>query len=357
MDSDDGSREDDDDGGGEKPEWRPATPRDGDGRFSVRWFDADRTDRALSFEEALGSEPTGRQLLWIDVSGDLREEDAAALAERFSLDGATRRALVRPAALPLLALHGGFIHLRLATEPDPAHPEDAPWLDIVAAPNVVISHHQAPIRVLAGLDERIKSDTTVGLLDSGTFAAGMLDAAVTSYFRAVDAIEDEVDRMDARSLRGPGGNELLDELVRLRRRIARLRRLLTEHRELFAGLAAADFAHEADSDDTADTAALFQAVAGRFESAIGAVEDSREVLLGSFDVFMTRTAQRTNEIMKVLALATVLLLPGSLIAGLLGMNVDVPLAKDDPRIFWAVIGAVLLIALAILGVARRRRWL
>jgi len=49
---------------------------------------------------------------------------------------------------------------------------------------------------------------------------------------------------------------------------------------------------------------------------------------------MTRTAQRTNDVMKVLALATVLLLPGSLIAGLLGMNVIVPLDKDSPLSFW-----------------------
>ena len=337
---------------------RSAVPAgEGDQRFSARWFDADRTDRALGFDEALAADPTRRHLLWIDVSGVLREDEATALAERFHLDATTRGELVRAAARPRLALHGDYVHIRLAVEPDPSRPDSAPWLDIIAAPNVVISRHDGPVRFLAGMDERIKKDTTVGLLDSGTFAAGMVDSAVTTYFQAVDAIEDEVDRLDARSLRDPRGNELLDELVRLRRRIARLRRLLTEHRELFAGLASADFAHVADSDDTADTAGLFQSVAGRFESAIGAVEDSREVLLGSFDVFMTRTAQRTNEIMKVLALATVLLLPGSLIAGLLGMNVDVPLPKDDPRIFWAVAGAVLLLALAILGVAWRRRWL
>ena len=90
---------------------------------------------------------------------------------------------------------------------------------------------------------------------------------------------------------------------------------------------------------------------------MGAVEASREALLGSFDVFMTRTAQRTNEVMKVLTLATVLLLPGSLIAGLLGMNVVVPLGKDDPLSFWFVVIAIGVLALAIVAAARLRRWL
>jgi magnesium transporter len=96
---------------------------------------------------------------------------------------------------------------------------------------------------------------------------------------------------------------------------------------------------------------------GRFEGAIGAVEDSREALLGSFDVFMSRTAQRTNEVMKVLTLTTVLLLPGSMIAGLLGMNVIVPLNKDDPVSFWIVVVAIAVLAIAIIAVARARRWL
>ena len=98
-------------------------------------------------------------------------------------------------------------------------------------------------------------------------------------------------------------------------------------------------------------------MAGRFEGTLSAVEDSRDLLIGSFDVFMTRTAQRTNEVMKVLALATVLLLPGSLVAGLLGMNVDVPLPKDSPWSFWAVVAAILVLAIGVLVVARARRWI
>ena len=72
---------------------------------------------------------------------------------------------------------------------------------------------------------------------------------------------------------------------------------------------------------------------------------------------MTRTAQRTNDTMKVLALATVLLLPGSLIAGLLGMNVTVPLAQDNPMSFWIVVVAIAVLATVVLLFARARRWI
>ncbi len=323
-------------------------------RVHVRRFDADRQDEVLAFEDALTSTPTDRQLLWIDFAGAPTAEEIDRLAETFDLDSPTRRSLETAGELPHLAIHGGYLHIRVAAEPHDEQPEEAPWLDIVGGKNVVITHHRNPITFLTDMDERIELDTTFGSLDAGTFISSLLGAAVTSYFRAVDAIEDEVDKLDARSLRHESSEELLDDLVRVRRRIARLRRVLTDHRQLFASLAGAEIAQLTDNPDSAPA---FQAVATRFENAIGAVEDSREVLLGSFEVYMTRTAQRTNDVMKVLALATVLLLPGSLAAGLLGMNVIVPLNKDDPLSFWMVVAGVGLFALLIVAVARAKRWL
>jgi len=156
------------------------------------------------------------------------------------------------------------------------------------------------------------------------------------------------------ALRDKGRRELLEDLVAVRQRIARLRRLLASERDVFASLADADFTEVAGDKESAPA---FQAVAARFEAAFAAVGSARESILGSFDIYMTRTAQRTNDVMKVLALATVLLLPGSLIAGLLGMNVIVPLDKDSPLSFWLVVGGVTLLAVTLLGIARARRWL
>ena len=104
-------------------------------------------------------------------------------------------------------------------------------------------------------------------------------------------------------------------------------------------------------------AAAMAAVATHYAEAMAAVESERDLVLGSFNVYSTLTAQRTNDTMKVLTLVTVLLLPGSLIAGLLGMNVVVPLDKEDPRAFWLVVGCVVILAGIIVAVARRRGWL
>ncbi len=321
--------------------------------YRVRRFDADRTDRIFSFDEALTAHPTKRQLLWIDITGDVSPEDATKLADAFALEPRTRRALESMGGQPEFGVHGNYIHVRVAAEPDAADPTRTPWLDFLAGKNVVISHHQSKVDFLGSIDERIEHDAPFGTLGAGTFLAALLDAAITTYHRAVDAIEDEVDELDTKSLVDPGP-ELLTKLVKVRRRIARLRRLLVDHREVFTWLEALDVGTVAGDPESA---AALHAVNTRFEGAVAAVEDSREVLLGSFEVYMTRTAQRTNDVVKVLTFATILLLPGSLVAGLLGMNVMVPLSKDDPLSFWIVVAGVILFGAAILLVARARRWL
>jgi Mg2+ and Co2+ transporter CorA len=325
------------------------------GGIRARLFDADNPDQRLDRARLFEHRPTERQLLWIDITGDASPEDVRRLAERFELRRSTRAALERTDRDPYVSLHRDYLHVRVAADPSDRNPADTPWLDVIAGPNVVVTEHQREIPFLADLDARIQRDAAAGILSSTAFFTAIVDAAITSYHAAVDAIEDDVDRLDADSLRaGQDRDDLLHDLVRCRRRIARLRRVLADHRGVFTALASPEIGRLLEDDDAAS---MLQGLSSRFDGAMGAVEDARDALLGSFDVYMSRTAQRTNEVMKALTLATVLLLPGSMIAGLLGMNVIVPLDKDNPMSFWLVIGSIIVLAVVILGVARARRWL
>ena len=167
----------------------------------VRRFDADRTDEVLELDDALATPPSERQLLWIDITGPMPEGLVARLTEAFSLDDSTAEALDAAGTRAGLEVHGSYLHVRVAAEPDAAHPRDSPWLAVVAAPNAVITFHERPITFLDDLDDQVQADAAYGLLDSQSFLATLLHVTVTSYHRAVDRIEDDVERLDDRSLR------------------------------------------------------------------------------------------------------------------------------------------------------------
>ena len=80
------------------------------------------------------------------------------------------------------------------------------------------------------------------------------------------------------------------------------------------------------------------------------------MLIGTFDVHMTRTAQRTNDVMRVLTIASVILLPAVVIAGVMGMNFKAPIF-DNPNLFYVVVGLMVALAVGTLLFARSRHWL
>ena len=60
--------------------------------------------------------------------------------------------------------------------------------------------------------------------------------------------------------------------------------------------------------------------------------------------------------MKVLTLTSVILLPGALIAGVMGMNFKVGLF-DNPSFFWVVLGVIVAIGPVAIGLAKRWDWI
>ena len=94
----------------------------------------------------------------------------------------------------------------------------------------------------------------------------------------------------------------------------------------------------------------------RLERAVEAVENLRDLLLGTFDIHMGRAAQDANDVMKVLTLLSAVLLPSVVLAGIMGMNFKLPFF-DEANNFWVVVAAMVSFGFAIVIAARWRRWI
>ena len=71
---------------------------------------------------------------------------------------------------------------------------------------------------------------------------------------------------------------------------------------------------------------------------------------------MGREAQRTNEVMKVLTMVSAVFLPAVVLAGVMGMNFQLPFF-DQPSNFYVVVGVMAATGLGLVLFARWRRWL
>ena len=82
---------------------------------------------------------------------------------------------------------------------------------------------------------------------------------------------------------------------------------------------------ELDLLSTETSAERFDAIERRVAQAMDAAREAKESTRGSFDLLVARLGQRTNDIMKVLTLVTVILLPATVLAGVMGMNFQLDL--------------------------------
>ena len=90
--------------------------------------------------------------------------------------------------------------------------------------------------------------------------------------------------------------------------------------------------------------------------SIPAIEYAVVFDLCALEVYLTVVANRTNEVMKVLTTFSIVLMTGALIAGLYGMNVDLP-GQKSPVIFYVLVGLMTALSGGLLAFFRKRRWI
>jgi magnesium transporter len=327
------------------------TVRDDDLRASsdAILFDRDQVEHL----QVLADRPRrlgASKLLWVDVH---RESQISAhdVAEEFGLDERTRDCLAKPNETATFNDHGRYIHI---TTYAPQEDEQAELhaVECVVGKSWVVTAHDQPIPVLDEFAARVSGSGDTGSLDGPSFLAALLEWVLGSYTAAFERIEQRLEDFDVGAMRGEGADEDIEQLVEMRKEVGKLRRALAAHRSALVALTHPEL--EALGDNASGE--RFQSLFVRFEATLQEARDAREAIVGSFDVLIARSGHQTNAIMKVLTLTSVILLPGALLAGVMGMNFKVGLF-GHPALFWVVLAAIIGVAPLTLGVAKLRKWI
>ena len=335
-------------------------------------YDADGNDREVRLDEVDVAGLEGHNLLWIDVDGGGASE----------LAGIAARLGIEPEAIACAgdheppSLENYRDYFRLVVDAAPSQRGEAPSednrpaaiieseagarnvagsvrIEFFVARSWLLTIHDGEAACLTRFRQQDKAETMIGRLTGQVLAAALLDWHLDEYFQEVSRIEATADRLDERVLREAATRPLLGRMVALRRRVSRLRGLLVAQRSIFYGLSRPDFALVTDSG----AAPFYEALVGRFERAVDEVERARGVVVGSFDLFTSRTGQQTNDLVKILTFLTAVVGFCAAVAGLLGMNFRLSIFDTGYAGFATVTGSLVLLGLIAVAVARYRKWI
>lgn len=324
-----------------------SAPRD-DG-LTAFLYDGDGKDTAVDpggvDVEALDE----NDLLWIDADVS-RDGVPARVARLVPVDAGIL--VPAPDERPFIRDLGHAFTLGVTPLPDRDDPRaESRTLVCVVGRNWFVSLRDGSVGSLDRFADHLRGDSALGRLDAPSFLAQVLEWVLNAYFDRLDGLQQEIDGIEEEILGGLPGGETVDRLVKLRAELGRLRRRLSPHRQVFVTLAHPSF----DVLSESSAAAEFEVLAERLEVALQTIDVTREMILGSFDVVMSRTAQRTNDIMRVLTIVSVCLLPMTVIAGVLGMN-SMPRSLATPLVFWGSIVVMALVALVMFLASRLLFW-
>ena len=257
---------------------------------------------------------------------------SAEVASEFELDDESVDRLIDPSDGASFRDKGAYIHVT-ASAPDRDSDDEPNEIECVVGDNWVVTAHERPAGVLDDYAELAQGSGRTGDLDGATFLAGLLEWVLDEHAAAFERVEEELEQVDSRGMRGeadPDGE--IENLITLRLRVGKLRRSLASHRPMLLALAHPELEALGDKE----SARRFELLVDRYELTLQGARDARESIYGSFDVLIARTGHRTNEIVKVLTLASVIFLPGALIAGIMGMNFK-PGLFTHPALFWVTV--------------------
>lgn len=224
-------------------------------------------------------------------------------------------------------------------------------VDVVIGRNWVFTHRTISMRSVEGMRDELRRNPRALGRGPAFLAHGLIDRLTDHYLPVVDRFDEEIDELETAVVECPTP-ELLPKLFAMKRSLQRLRRISVYQREILQRLSRGEFELIPDS-----ALVFYRDIFDHFVRISDLADSYRELINASVDMYMSVMANRTNDIMKVLAIISTIMLPLTFIAGLYGMNF-----KHMPELDWRMgypmaLGLMGLVAALFIVYFRRKRWI
>jgi magnesium transporter len=319
----------------------------------VAWlFQEDAEPRQVALEELPRLAADDACFVWVDLSGYV-PSDLAQVAEQLDLPEAAVQVALAGWQRPRLGVFRDRYFVAV-TVPHAELAEQrvlASELDLFVGRNYLVSAHKRPLPFAERVLARAVQNPALLKLDSAFLLSILIDELLAHFEVLTEELEDEVEATEVRALTD-SSDVLLEDLLQLKRFAFALFRLAGQHRATLEAFLRPDFPLVGGDVIEPYLRDLAERL-GRLLDALDAVKDS---VNGSFDLYVSQVAHRTNDIMRVLTIVSVTLLPASVILGFFGTSFESPRINTTGG-FIVMIALIVLTTVGSLVLFARRGWI
>ena len=321
--------------------------------------DADKVEEGFSREELPDLLADETNVVWVDLQGETEKnltEAKDVLLNVFKFHHLTVEDCVETRNQPKVEVFEKYLYFIVhGIKPGETGPSNfvTKELDGYLGANFVVTFHIQRFRVIKLVKQHLRSSTFVCKRGAAYLLHHILDELVDLYMPIVDDFDTAINDLEDRVFdMKRGSNAVLAEVMDVRRSVARLKRISSRQLEVLYRMSHGEF-----PQIPANVLPFFRDVHDHLLRISDLAEGYRDLVAGLFDIHFAVVGNRTNDVMKTLAVLSAIILPLSLIAGIYGMNFEnMPELKTE-RGYFMTLGGMVFITIALLVYFWRRGWI
>ncbi|WML34986.1 magnesium/cobalt transporter CorA [Clostridium sp. OS1-26] len=223
-------------------------------------------------------------------------------------------------------------------------------VDLFVGNNFIVSYHKTHLEEIE--EVKLKINNTENSWGDGSIYVfyQILDKLVDHYFPAVYRLEDQIDVIDD-NVNGASLRKLLDRTFEVRSDLLRLRRIITQMRDLAYRVLSSDHLK-----DIKEKHIYFSDVYDHLLRLTEMIESSLALTSELRDSYLSVNSHKMNKIMMLLTVVTTIFIPLTFIVGVYGMNFKYMPELDLKYGYFIVLGIMLLIGFFMFTWFKRKGW-
>ncbi len=226
-------------------------------------------------------------------------------------------------------------------------------LDGYLGENYVVTVRNEQFRSIDKVKKQIRGNSHIFSRGAAYLLHQILDQIVDMYMPLVDDFDIAINQLEDRVfMMKNSNNAILEEIMDLRRSVARLKRISARQLEVLYRISHGEFPQIPEH-----FLPFYRDVHDHLLRISDLAENYRDLIAGLFEIHFAVTANKTNEVMKLLAVFSAILLPLSLIAGIYGMNFENMPELHSKNGYYLTVLLMLSIAVGLLFYFWRRGWI
>jgi magnesium transporter len=231
-------------------------------------------------------------------------------------------------------------------------------LDIFVGPDYLVTIPNQRLQPVQYLFERCRQKEELReqhfSRGSGFLLYRIVDDSFDYCFPMLRKIGNKLDALEDEIFSGKS-EEVVRDISNVKQEIINFRKVVRPQRTVLRDLENVKQRYLAPREGD-DLEIYFDDIVDAHERIWDMLENYKEVVEALEDTNESVISHRVNDILRVLTVISVMLLPATLLASIMGMNVRVP-GQNAIGAFWIVISVMVVLLVGLLAVFRRRGWL